>query len=227
MADIYSSHSEQYLHHDPDSLSNDLDSTNLKSPRSDQLSESTSNSLDVDSIESPNQSVPISRPLSRSSATSGLSVTATKDGIEGKRIKKNGIPGYPLNLINKMYTNYAKQHQLNMENEVTGAYKTNDGSPLATTQGDTESADDLWSVQSIKSATSLIPQYDPSDRDFHSERGSILSNDQYHDASDHASKNLDFFDFDQTRGQQGNVPNQYGDIPQISIENENLQERRS
>ncbi|ODV93847.1 hypothetical protein PACTADRAFT_4747 [Pachysolen tannophilus NRRL Y-2460] len=49
--------------------------------------------------------LPISRPLSRSSTTSGMSVTAFKDGIEGKRIHRNGIPNYPHNLILNMFDN--------------------------------------------------------------------------------------------------------------------------
>ncbi|SCU82473.1 LANO_0B06370g1_1 [Lachancea nothofagi CBS 11611] len=44
----------------------------------------------------------ISRPLSRSSATSSLSMVATKDGIEGRRVHRYGIPQYSLNLLNSM-----------------------------------------------------------------------------------------------------------------------------
>ncbi|CEP60096.1 uncharacterized protein LALA0_S01e02960g [Lachancea lanzarotensis] len=44
----------------------------------------------------------ISRPLSRSSMTSSLSMVATKDGIEGRNIHRHGIPQYSLNLLNSM-----------------------------------------------------------------------------------------------------------------------------
>lgn len=52
---------------------------------------------------------PISRPLSRTSNTSCLSVTLFKDGIEGKRVHRTGIPNYPYNLIAGMIdTRYLK-----------------------------------------------------------------------------------------------------------------------
>ncbi|AMD22872.1 HHR103Cp [Eremothecium sinecaudum] len=44
----------------------------------------------------------LSRPLSRSSVTSGLSMIATKDGIEGRKVPRYGIPPYSLNLLNTM-----------------------------------------------------------------------------------------------------------------------------
>ncbi|AET41321.1 uncharacterized protein Ecym_8025 [Eremothecium cymbalariae DBVPG len=45
---------------------------------------------------------PVSRPLSRSSINSGLSMIATKDGVEGRRVPRYGIPQYSLNLLNTM-----------------------------------------------------------------------------------------------------------------------------
>ncbi|CUS23297.1 LAQU0S09e01618g1_1 [Lachancea quebecensis] len=48
------------------------------------------------------QSSGISRPLSRSSVTSSLSMVATKDGIEGRRVHRYGIPQYSLNLLDAM-----------------------------------------------------------------------------------------------------------------------------
>ncbi|CDO93065.1 unnamed protein product [Kluyveromyces dobzhanskii CBS 2104] len=51
----------------------------------------------------------ISRPLSRSSVTSGLSMTATKDGVEGRRVQRYGIPQYSLNLLNSMSQSHWKQ----------------------------------------------------------------------------------------------------------------------
>lgn len=84
----------------------------------------------------------ISRPLSRSSMTSGVSVTATKDGIEGKRVKRRGIPGYSLNLMEKMYAHY-----------LTSAGDAADDDSLL-------SQDDKVSVESLKSVSiSMIPQY--------------------------------------------------------------------
>lgn len=50
----------------------------------------------------------ISRPLSRSSVTSGLSMTATKDGVEGRRVQRYGIPQYSLNLLNSMSQLHSK-----------------------------------------------------------------------------------------------------------------------
>ncbi|SCU95732.1 LAME_0F13234g1_1 [Lachancea meyersii CBS 8951] len=44
----------------------------------------------------------ISRPLSRSSVTSSLSMVATKDGIEGRKVHRHGIPQYSLNILNSM-----------------------------------------------------------------------------------------------------------------------------
>lgn len=53
----------------------------------------------------------ISRPLSRGSVTSGVSMMATKDGVEGERVKRLGIPQYSLNILNSMAHNqYKKQH---------------------------------------------------------------------------------------------------------------------
>jgi hypothetical protein len=68
-------------------------------------------------------------------------VTATKDGIEGKRIKRRGIPGYPLNLIEKMYANYVTHSNTGLDDE--------------------EFHDDKVSVESLKSMSmsSMIPQY--------------------------------------------------------------------
>lgn len=55
----------------------------------------------------------ISRPLSRGSVTSGVSMMATKDGVEGERVKRLGIPQYSLNILNSMAHNqYKKQHNL-------------------------------------------------------------------------------------------------------------------
>lgn len=192
MADVCSTtNSDRYP--DNDGTGSDFDSTHLKSPRS----ETDSGSFDVDSYESQGQaSLPISRPLSRSSVTSGLSVTATKDGIEGKRVKRTGIPGYPLNLINKMYSNYAKQHQLQVE----------DG------KENQEDPDEFSSIQSIKSATSLIPQYDPSDRD--NDRGSLLSSEYYEEQDMEVPKDFDpkFNGTPATRAGGG--------VPQINLESE-------
>ncbi|SCU79931.1 LAFA_0B06546g1_1 [Lachancea sp. 'fantastica'] len=60
----------------------------------------------------------ISRPLSRSSVTSSLSMVATKDGIEGRNIHRHGIPQYSLNLLSSMAPpsnsktkSYSKQQQ--------------------------------------------------------------------------------------------------------------------
>lgn len=53
----------------------------------------------------------ISRPLSRGSVTSGVSMMATKDGIEGEKVKRLGIPQYSLNILNSMAHNqYKKLH---------------------------------------------------------------------------------------------------------------------
>ncbi|CAH01389.1 uncharacterized protein KLLA0_C07601g [Kluyveromyces lactis] len=58
----------------------------------------------------------ISRPLSRSSVTSGLSMTATKDGVEGRRVQRYGIPQYSLNLLNSMSQSYWKPKKNNGSN---------------------------------------------------------------------------------------------------------------
>lgn len=53
----------------------------------------------------------ISRPLSRGSVTSGVSMMATKDGVEGEKVKRLGIPQYSLNLLNSMaHSQYKKLH---------------------------------------------------------------------------------------------------------------------
>lgn len=52
-----------------------------------------------------------SRPISRCSINSGVSITARKDGIEGSRIKRTGIPQYSLNLLNTMAHNQYKKLQ--------------------------------------------------------------------------------------------------------------------
>ncbi|QLL32350.1 hypothetical protein HG536_0C05190 [Torulaspora globosa] len=53
----------------------------------------------------------ISRPLSRGSVTSGVSMMATKDGVEGEKVKRLGIPQYSLNILNSMAHNqYKKLH---------------------------------------------------------------------------------------------------------------------
>lgn len=44
----------------------------------------------------------VSRPMSRGSMTSNISLTATKDGVEGNTPKRLGIPPYSLNLLNSM-----------------------------------------------------------------------------------------------------------------------------
>lgn len=67
----------------------------------------------------------ISRPLSRSSVTSGLSMTATKDGIEGRQIQRYGIPQYSLNLLNSMvvqskWKKHATSHKEDMMNLSSG-----------------------------------------------------------------------------------------------------------
>lgn len=55
----------------------------------------------------------ISRPLSRGSVTSGVSMMATKDGVDGEKVKRLGIPQYSLNLLNSMAHNqYKKMHHL-------------------------------------------------------------------------------------------------------------------
>lgn len=53
----------------------------------------------------------ISRPVSRNSLPS--SITATKDGVEGSKIRRNGIPQYPLNLLNVMAHSQYKKHKQN------------------------------------------------------------------------------------------------------------------
>lgn len=53
----------------------------------------------------------ISRPLSRGSVTSGVSMMATKDGVEGERVTRLGIPQYSLNLLNSMaHSQYKKMY---------------------------------------------------------------------------------------------------------------------
>ncbi|CDF89368.1 uncharacterized protein ZBIST_2448 [Zygosaccharomyces bailii] len=53
----------------------------------------------------------ISRPLSRGSVTSGVSMMATKDGVEGEKVKRLGIPQYSLNLLNTMaHSQHKKMH---------------------------------------------------------------------------------------------------------------------
>ncbi len=197
MTDIYSSTSDP-IQDQYDGTGSDFDSYHLKSPKS----ESDSASFEADSLESHGQSsIPISRPLSRSSVTSGLSVTATKDGVEGKRIKRTGIPGYPLNLINKMYSNYAKQQQ-NQQLQVDNNKENQDDQ------------DDFMSVQSIKSATSLIPQYDPSERD--GDRGSMLSSEYYEEQDMEVPRN---FELNYNGQIQDEKPIEAG-LPDITIENE-------
>lgn len=51
----------------------------------------------------------ISRPLSRGSVTSGVSMMATKDGVEGEKVKRIGIPQYSLNILNSMAHNQHKK----------------------------------------------------------------------------------------------------------------------
>ncbi|ONH66178.1 hypothetical protein BON22_4074 [Cyberlindnera fabianii] len=98
-----------------------------------------------DSNTNAQQYLSISRPLSRASVTSGLSVTATKDGVEGKTVKRHGIPGYPLNLMNKMYSNYVTRSNV----------------PPDSDSDDDENTPDRVSVESLKSfsMSSMIPHY--------------------------------------------------------------------
>ncbi|SCU91563.1 LADA_0F10704g1_1 [Lachancea dasiensis] len=65
----------------------------------------------------------ISRPMSRSSATSSLSMVATKDGVEGRKVHRYGIPQYSLNLLNSMSTSGPKpkvhsKQQMNTTNHL-------------------------------------------------------------------------------------------------------------
>ncbi|SCU92484.1 LAMI_0E10682g1_1 [Lachancea mirantina] len=55
------------------------------------------------------QGAGISRPLSRSSVTSSLSMVATKDGIEGRKVHRYGISPYSLNLLNSMAQSHLKK----------------------------------------------------------------------------------------------------------------------
>lgn len=129
------------------------------------------------------------RPPSRSSMTSCLSTTATKDGIEGKRIKKRGISGYPLRLINKMYENHHpgfKGLQLqSFENTsrdyigagsgvTNGPYGGYDKNFIGGFESEGESLghnheelgiddNDDVSLCSVKSLSSMIPQYSKED----------------------------------------------------------------
>ncbi|ODV77619.1 uncharacterized protein CANTADRAFT_340033 [Suhomyces tanzawaensis NRRL Y-17324] len=57
----------------------------------------------------PSLSEPISRPLSRNSTTSCLSVTATKDGIEGKKFHRSGPSPYSAKIIANMMWNQQQQ----------------------------------------------------------------------------------------------------------------------
>ncbi|CCF56428.1 hypothetical protein KAFR_0B01290 [Kazachstania africana CBS 2517] len=62
----------------------------------------------------------VSRSISRCSLNSAMSMTATKDGVEGSKFKRDGIPQYSLNLLNSMnyngssssITNKKKHHDL-------------------------------------------------------------------------------------------------------------------
>ncbi|CAL9730861.1 hypothetical protein MOUN0_K05820 [Monosporozyma unispora] len=57
----------------------------------------------------------LSRPLSRCSATSGLSITGTKDGIEGKRVIRTGLNQYSLSLLDTKHHNMKQQLQPSSE----------------------------------------------------------------------------------------------------------------
>lgn len=198
MTDVYSSHSERLQ--DNDAIGSDFDSSYLKSPNSGSDSGSLEPESSLGSPSHGQSSLPISRPLSRSSVTSGLSVTATKDGVEGKRVKRAGIPGYPLSLINKMYSNYAKQHRLDIDQDDRDSQ---------------DDADELMSAQSIKSASSLIPQYDPYDRD--ADRGSMMSGEFYDEQDMDAPRNFELnYDGPIHRDAEGQVVA----APQISIDSD-------
>lgn len=100
----------------------------------------------------------LSRPLSRSSITSGLSVTATKDGVEGKRIKRIGIPGYPLELINQMQINNASNNGRKLNNYDDTNYTIS--SPTTNTKDSiNDDFEDMVSTTSVKSLSSMIPIY--------------------------------------------------------------------
>lgn len=74
----------------------------------------------------------ISRPLSRGSVTSGVSMMATKDGVDGEKIKRLGIPQYSLNLLNSMAHNqYKKMNHLGPHNlsSASKSHHSHDESP--------------------------------------------------------------------------------------------------
>ena len=66
----------------------------------------------------------ITRTNSGCSITSGASMIATKDGIQGSNVKRDGIPKYSLNLLNSMvrkqydHSNGTKSPTLNTNNKV-------------------------------------------------------------------------------------------------------------
>lgn len=55
-----------------------------------------------------------SRPVSRNSATSCLSTTATKDGIEGRKLHRYGPSVYSSNIISNMIQSQNQNHNLNL-----------------------------------------------------------------------------------------------------------------
>ncbi|SCV99871.1 LAFE_0B04346g1_1 [Lachancea fermentati] len=75
--------------------------------------------FESDQIEDPQASA-ISRPLSRSSVTSSLSMIATKDGVEGRKVHRYGIPQYSLNLLNSMAQSHLKKQLYPKSHEDSG-----------------------------------------------------------------------------------------------------------
>lgn len=145
-------------------------------------------------------SIPISRPLSRSSVTSGLSVTATKDGIEGKRIKKTGIPGYPLNLINKMYPTY----NTNANRGINNYLNTNEYTTSINQELDNASIDNADDRESVLSLSSMIPQYSKDDisdpHESHHDTQSLQKS--FNDLEKLNSDENDYGNFDVKSGQE-------------------------
>ncbi|KAH3676477.1 hypothetical protein WICPIJ_009103 [Wickerhamomyces pijperi] len=172
--------------------------TTAKSPSELLMPAATTNTAPImsASLLTPPQTQSISRPLSRSSMASCISTTATKDGIEGKRIDRKkkypnsgGINGYSMNLIQRMYD--IKQQQQQQSNPALTSNDIARGAEASDPGSDFESYED-YDIQSAHGKTySSSPTYgyDPSQSyyPYTYQRSSELGDQDIDDTSDNIS----------------------------------------
>ncbi|KAK6465539.1 hypothetical protein DFJ63DRAFT_24721 [Scheffersomyces coipomensis] len=102
---------------------------------------------------------PFARSLSRNSTTSCLSTTATKDGIEGKRLHRHGPTTYSSNIISNMIHSQQQQQQQQQQQ------RSQPSAPISTGSDSTALNNNLKQYKSPLSTSnpkSSIPEPSPS-----------------------------------------------------------------